>query len=237
MVTGGTKGLGRRIAESFLAEGCRVVCAGRDGHAAKELLDAGGDHAAFRCADVREPESVTQLMRYADEHFGGLDIVVANAGVSRPGPAAGLPLEQWNEVISTNLTGVFNCTQAAVPYLEQSSSGRLINLSSALATRVAPGASAYCSSKAAVEMFTRVCAIELAPRGVTVNCLSPGIIDEGMGRALAQNAQVWAQYEPKLAMGRMGRADEIASAALFLASDESSYVNGHVLEINGGLLW
>jgi 3-oxoacyl-[acyl-carrier protein] reductase len=240
VVTGANRGLGRRIAEAFLAEGCRVVATVRQERAAAGLLDAAGDHAdriAVHQVDVREPESVRRLMRFASDCFGGVDILVANAGVSRPGPVNLLAPEHWAVVLETNLTGVFHCAQAAIPYLERSAAGRVITVSSALATRVAPGASAYCASKAAVEMFTRVCAIELADRGITVNCLAPGLIDEGMGRQLAGNEPVWAQYRPKLAMGRMGRADEVAAAALFLAGEDSSYVNGHILEVNGGLRW
>lgn len=236
VITGANRGLGRRIAEAFLAEACAVVAGVRDPDSVAGLVDPG-DRLAVHGVEVRDPDSVRGLMRYALDRFGGLDIVVANAGVSRPGHVATLDATNWTEVLDTNLTGVFHCAQAAVPYLADSDAGRLITLSSALATRVAPGASAYCAAKAAVEMFTRVCAIELAGKGITANCLSPGLIDEGMGRLLAQNERVWEQYRPKLAMGRMGRADEVAAAAVFLAGDDSSYVNGHVLEVNGGLWW
>lgn len=237
VVTGGTRGIGKRIVESFVAEGCRVVCAARTSGHDSEALDACGEHVAFQQVDVRDPESVDSLMRAAEDHFGGLDIVVANAGVSRPGRVDTLSTADWRDVVDTDLTGVFLCTRAAVPYLEHSDAGRIVNVSSALATRVAPGAAAYCSAKAAVEMFTKVSAIELAPRGITVNCLSPGFIDEGMGRELSSNETIWSQYGPKLAMGRLGRPDELAAAAVFLACDEGSYVNGHVLEVNGGLQW
>ncbi len=239
VVTGGTSGLGRCIARAFVAEGATVVCAARRVPPAREAdrFDGYPDRVAFHQVDVRDPEAVEDLMRAAADRFGLLDVVVAGAGVSRPGPAATLSTEGWHEVIDTNLTGVFHCVRAAVPHLERSGGGRIITVSSALAVRVAPGASAYCASKAAVEMFTKVCAIELAPKGITVNCLSPGFLDEGIGKALAGNATVWARYRPKLAMGRLGTGDEAASAAVFLAGDDSSYVNGHVLEVNGGLDW
>ncbi len=167
VVTGGTRGLGRGIAEAFLEEGAEVVCAGRDESAAAPILSIGGDRVAF---------------------------------------------------------------------LPRGGGGRIINMSSAMATRGFPGTAAYCASKAAIEMFTRVSAMELAGRGITVNCLSPGVVDDGMGKALMANPAVWQHLQHKLAMGRPGRADEIARAAVFLASDESSYVNGDVLEVHGGLV-
>ncbi|MBC2906277.1 SDR family NAD(P)-dependent oxidoreductase [Streptomyces cupreus] len=237
VVTGGTKGLGRRIVEAFAREGCKVVAAGRDKSVGADLVESGGDIVVHE-ADVRDPESVDELMRAAAEYFGHLDVVVANAGVSRPGPAALLDPADFADTMATNLGGVFHCTRSAVPYLERSEfGGRIVNLSSALATRVAPGASAYAATKAAVEMFTRVTAVELAPKGITVNALCPGLIDEGMTRSIKDNERVWALYEPKLAMGRLGSPDEVTAAALFLAGAESSYVNGHVLEVNGGLNW
>ncbi|WP_171168710.1 SDR family NAD(P)-dependent oxidoreductase [Streptomyces sp. I05A-00742] len=237
VVTGGSRGLGRRIAEAFLAQGARVVLAARSAEPAKDLLEAAGDRAVFQAVDVRDAASAEELMATAARHFGGLDIVVANAGVSRPGPVAGLSPEDWRETVSTNLDGTFHCVRAAVPYLERSRAGRLITLSSALATRVTPGASAYCATKAAVETFTRVSAVELAPRGITVNCLCPGFIDEGMGKELAANEVVWGKYAPKVSLGRMGRPEEVAEAAVFLAGEDSGYINGHVLEVNGGLSW
>ncbi|WP_019819635.1 SDR family NAD(P)-dependent oxidoreductase [Saccharomonospora saliphila] len=236
VVTGGTKGLGRRIAEAYLDEGAHVVVAARDEASARPVLDKGGDRVVFRPVDVCSADSAARLTDAAVEHFGGLDIMVANAGVSRPGRVADLDPEQWQETVSTNFTGTFHCVRAAVPHLRASGAGRIITMSSALGSRVAPGASAYCATKAGVEMLTRVVAVELAADGITTNCLSPGLIDEGMGKLL-KNSPVWDQYAPKLASGRLGRADEVADAAVFLAGDEASYVNGHVLEVNGGLVW
>jgi 3-oxoacyl-[acyl-carrier protein] reductase len=243
IVTGGTKGLGRAIAEAYAKEGCRVVCAARDAGPAGPLPapgalpDTGGGDLAFHPADVRDPGSVRTLMRTVHDAYGRLDVLVANAGVSRPGPAADLGPDRWAEVIDTNLNGTFLCAREAVPYLEQDGGGRIVTMSSALATRVARGSAAYAASKAGIEMFTRVAAVELGPRGITANCLSPGFIDEGMGRELARNENLWSHYGGKIAVGRAGGADEVADAAVFLAADDSRYVNGHVLEVNGGLSW
>jgi 3-oxoacyl-[acyl-carrier protein] reductase len=233
VITGGTRGLGRHLVAAFRAEGARVLYAGRT--PAPDAPD--GEDVAFHPVDVRDPASVRALMAEAQSRFGGVDIVVANAGSSRPGPVGELDPQAWAEVLDTNLTGALHCLQAALPHLEKSPAGRVINLSSALATRVAPGAAAYSVSKAGLEMLTRVAAVELAGRGITVNCVSPGFIDAGMGRVLADTPAVWARYEPKLATGRLGVPSEVSAAAVFLASDDGSYVNGHVLEVNGGLLW
>ncbi|MEO3930626.1 SDR family NAD(P)-dependent oxidoreductase [Micromonosporaceae bacterium B7E4] len=237
IVTGGTRGLGRRIAEAYLAEGASVMIAGRDTSTAADLRDVAGDQVEFHTTDVADPDATSELVRRAAERFGGLDIMVANAGVSIPGPVTALSPRQWDEVVGTNLTGVFHCVRSAVPQLERAGGGRVITMSSVLAARPVPGGAAYCATKAAVETFTRSVALELAASGITANCLAPGFIDEGMGLALQRNDAVWQRYRPKLSMGRMGRGDEVAAAAVFLASADSSYVNGHVLEVNGGLIW
>jgi 3-oxoacyl-[acyl-carrier protein] reductase len=237
VITGGSRGLGRAIAERYLQEGARVVCAARNPYDIKEVLDLAPDRAVYVPVDVTSDDSVAALMVDAAERFGGIDILVANAGVNRDGRVDRLPVTDWQDMVATNLTGVFLCTRAAVPYLERSGAGRIVNVSSMMATRIAIGAAGYCATKAAVEMFTRVSAIELAPRGILVNSLAPGILDEGMGRQLAANERIWSRYKTRLALGRLGHADEAADAAVFLAGPESSYVNGHVLEVNGGLLW
>ncbi|MFC4908382.1 SDR family NAD(P)-dependent oxidoreductase [Actinomadura gamaensis] len=267
VVTGGTRGLGRDIADALHGAGWHVVRASRSGPAPRtwpptgddaEPRKRGGDDAGpwaqggddaepwtrdgdakdrFLPVDVRDPVSVRALLHAVREEFGGFDLLVANAGISRPGPVAALAPDSWEDVVQTNLTGVFHCVQAAIPYLERSADGRIITVSSVLGSRPVPGAAAYAAAKSAVETFSKVAALELAPAGITVNCLSPGFIDAGMGRELAANRDVWPAFEGKLALGRMGTGDEVARAALFLAGADSSYVNGHVLEVNGGLRW
>ncbi|MFI6442591.1 SDR family NAD(P)-dependent oxidoreductase [Streptomyces sp. NPDC050759] len=237
VITGVSRGLGRVLMRRFLAEGALVLGAARGEADIGELVERYPGRVAFHRADVTDADSARLLLEAAAERFGQVDVLVANAGVSRPGPVAQLSPEHWREVIDVNLTGTFHSIQAAVPYLEKSPYARVITLSSALAGRVAVGAAAYSASKAGVEMLTRVCAIELVAKGITVNCLSPGIIDEGMGRALAAHQEVWNRFKPKLAMGRPGTAQEVADAAVFLAGDQAAYVNGHVLEVNGGLDW
>ncbi|NJP51188.1 SDR family oxidoreductase [Streptomyces sp. SBST2-5] len=242
VVTGGTRGLGRAITEAYLAEGASVVAAARNPYDIKELADEYGDRLLYQPVDVTHERSVQELMDAAVAAYGGIDILVNNAGVSRDGKIARLSVADWNTTLATNLTGVFLCTRAAIGPMTardraEGQSGHIINVSSCVAGRAAAGAAAYSASKAAVEMFTRTSAVELAPRGIRVNCLSPGYIDEGMGKELAANERAWEAYRGRLLAGRLGRPEEVGAAAVFLASDDGSYVNGSVVEVNGGLNW
>lgn len=234
VVTGGTRGLGRAVAQALADAGALVVAAARD--IQPDPSDLGGRIVHVK-ADVTVPQSVAELMRTTHERYGGPHIVVANAGVSRPGPVSVLSTEDWEAVIGTNLTGVFHTVREAVPFLRDVEAGRIITMSSLLGQRAMPGAAAYCASKAAVERFTEVCALELAPQGITVNCLSPGFIEEGQGRALMANEAIWPRLRSTLATGRPGTGAEVARAAVFLASPKSSYVNGAVLPVDGGVRW
>ncbi|MDQ0986278.1 SDR family NAD(P)-dependent oxidoreductase [Streptomyces sp. V2I9] len=237
IITGGTRGLGRTIAESFLAEGANVVCAARNPYDVKELLDLHPGRVHYQRTDVTDEDSVAELMEAAVAAFGRIDVLVNNAGVSRDGTISRLSTADWNTTVATNLNGVFLCTRAAIRPMQSQGGGRIINLSSCVASRAVAGAAAYSASKAAVEMFTRASALELAHKGITVNCLSPGYIDEGMGKQVAADDRIWESYRKRLLSGRLGRPEEVGAAAVFLAASDSSYVNGHVLEVNGGLQW
>jgi 3-oxoacyl-[acyl-carrier protein] reductase len=237
VVTGGTKGLGRAIAERYLDEGANVVCAARHPYDIEELAGLRPGRVVYRPVDVTDPDDVAALMEKAIAVFGGLDIVVANAGVNHDGKVERLAPADWKRMVDTNLNGVFYTTQAAAKHMVAQGSGRIVTVSSCMASRVAVGAAGYAATKAAVEMFTKTSAIELGPKGVRVNCLAPGVLDDGMGAALVHNEKVWAAYSSRFSLGRAGRLTEAADGAVFLAGGESSYVNGHVLEVNGGLLW
>jgi 3-oxoacyl-[acyl-carrier protein] reductase len=237
VITGGTRGLGRAIARHFLAEGATVTCASRTAKGWEELHRDAPDRSFHLPVDVSDPASVEQLVTTAAELMGSIDILVANAAVRHDGRIERLAPEAWTETLTVSLTGVFLCTRAVVPVMAANGGGCIINISSGLATRVAVGTAAYSAAKAGVESFTRTSAIELGPKNIKVNCISPGLIDSGMSEALRPNVALWEMYTKRIAMGRAGHEDEIASTAVFLASDESSYVNGHVLEVNGGLLW
>ncbi|MFF1682775.1 SDR family NAD(P)-dependent oxidoreductase [Streptomyces sp. NPDC058256] len=234
VVTGGTAGLGRHLAEGFLAAGARVVCGARGAREVDDLVVGHEDRAAYVPTDVRDPDSLRRLMAETSERFGRIDIVVANAGITRNGGVSRLPAGDWREVMSTNVDGVFHTVQAALPHLE--AGGSILTVSSAMASRAVPGASAYATSKAAIEAFTRCCAVEFAARRIRVNCLSPGILSVGMGEVVGSDERLRQLYWPRMLAGRAGTPREAVDAAVFLVSPAASYVNGHVFEVNGGLL-
>jgi 3-oxoacyl-[acyl-carrier protein] reductase len=233
VVTGGTKGLGAAICDYYLAAGATVVAASRS--ARRDTTSA--ERSVVLPVDVTEPASVADLLAETADRFGGIDILVANAGVTWSGRLARLELSRWQDMVDTNLTGLFICTQGAVPHLVRRGGGSILTLSSCMASRPALGASGYVATKAAVEAFTRAAALELAGTGIRVNCLAPGFLDLGMGEVLRRNERVWSRYEPTLISGHQGSGAEVAAAAAFLCSDAAAYVNGHVLEVNGGLRW
>lgn len=230
VITGGTRGLGRDVARALAAQGATVVAAARE-------ADDGSvrDGVIALKADVTAPGAMSALLRTVHERYGGPHVVVANAGISRPGPVAALAPEDWYDVINTNLNGVFHTVRAALPYVGAEPGGRIIVMSSLLGSRAMPGAAAYCASKAAVEALVRVCALEVAASGTTVNCVAPGYIDSGMGSALLADDRFGPMVQAALASGRPGTGAEVAEAVLFLASAESSYVNGSVLGVDGGV--
>ncbi|WP_163511192.1 SDR family NAD(P)-dependent oxidoreductase [Fodinicola acaciae] len=237
VITGGTGGLGREIAERYLTEGARVNCASRHDCNVKQLIDDFPDRAKFHPVDVRNQESVAELMKFVADAFGGIDILLTTASIGHDARIERFDPARWDEVISTHLTGTFLCVREAIPYLQRSSSGRIITMSSVFGSRPTIGAVGYCAAKAGIEMLTRVGAIELGREGILVNCIAPGFISTGMGYAVEANAKVWPIYRRKMVRGRTGHEAEIADAAVFLAGPESTYINGHVLEVSGGLSW
>ncbi|MCJ0871915.1 SDR family NAD(P)-dependent oxidoreductase [Streptomyces sp. AP-93] len=238
VVTGGTRGLGRAIAERFLDEGATVVCAARNPYDIENLVRQLPDRVLYHETDVTDPDSVEALMDAAVATYGRIDVLVANAGVNRDGKVERISPEDWRAMMDTNVNGTFLCLQSAARHMiAQGDGGRIITLSSSMSSRVAIGAAGYSATKAAIETLTKVSAIELGRKGIQVNALAPGVLEDGMGRELSQNQKVWEAYHHRFSLGRAGTLDEAALGAVFLACDDSSYVNGHVLEVNGGLLW
>ncbi|MDZ5609070.1 SDR family oxidoreductase [Bacillus pseudomycoides] len=222
-------------AKTSLEAGAIVICAARKENEFKELYSQFPLTAIFLEVDVRDAELVKQMVQSVISNYGQVDIMIANAGVLRDSLLINMTCEDWNEFINTNLNGVFNCTYAVIEHMVERQTGHIINVSSSAATRVNIGQANYCASKAGVEMFTKVAAMELGPHGIRVNCLSPGILEEGMGAELVKKQKIWERYHRRMALRRAGTSYEISKAALFLVTDSSSYVNGHVLEVNGGL--
>ncbi len=237
-ITGAGSGLGRAIAQTFAGQGARVALVDVDLDAARraagEIGDAGAAALALR-ADVRSPVDVNAAVEAAASEFGGLDILVNNAGICPLENLEEISLESWNRVLAVNLTGAFLCAQAALPYLRRSRCGRIINLGS-VAGRIgglAVGAH-YSVSKAGLMCLTKVLAKMLAGEGITANSISPGTTETAL--TADWEATVKESLRQQIPLGRLGRPDDVAAAALFLASDGAAYVTGATLDVNGGLV-
>ncbi len=233
VVTGGARGLGYAIAELFIAEGAQVVVGDVDlaatEAAAKEL---GSDSAlAVRC-DVTRGDEVDALVGAAVEHFGGLDIMVNNAGITRDATIRKMTEEQFDEVIAVHLKGTWNGTKAAAAIMRENKRGAIVNMSSISGKVGLMGQTNYSAAKAGIVGMTKAAAKELAHLGVRVNAIQPGLIRSAMTEAMPQH--IWDQKLAEVPMGRAGEPAEVAKAALFLASDLSSYITGTVIEVAGG---
>jgi 3-oxoacyl-[acyl-carrier protein] reductase len=235
LVTGASRGIGRAIAHRLAEQGAIVVAAARGDHAnatAAEIVAAGRRGEAVSL-DVTDGEAVQRLPGDIVERLGRLDIVVSNAGVTRDQLLMRMKREDWEAVIATNLTATFTLAQAAIRPMLKQRGGRIIAVSSVVGQMGNAGQTNYAASKAGLIGFAKALAREVASRGITVNVIAPGMIDTDMTRAVTEKAQVdWAQQIP---LGRLGSVDDVAGAACYLASDEASYITGHVLAVNGGM--
>ena len=235
LVTGASRGIGRAIALRLAEQGAIVVAAARGDHAeatAAEIV-AAGRRAEAVSLDVTDAAAVQALPGAIVDRHGRLDIVVSNAGVTRDQLLMRMKRDEWDAVIATNLTAMFSLAQAAMRPMLKQRGGRIIAVSSVVGQMGNAGQTNYAASKAGLIGFAKALAREVASRGITVNVIAPGMVDTDMTRAIAEKAQVdWAQQIP---LGRLGTVDDVASAACYLASDEASYITGHVLAVNGGM--
>ena len=235
LVTGASRGIGRAIASRLAEQGAFVVAAARGDNAsgtAAELV-AAGRLAEAVSLDVTDTAAVQRLPGDIVERHGRLDIVVSNAGITRDQLLIRMKREDWDAVIATNLTATFTLAQAALRPMLKQRGGRIIAVSSVVGQIGNAGQTNYAASKAGLIGFAKALAREVSSRGITVNVIAPGMIDTDMTRAVTEKAQVdWAQQIP---LGRLGSVDDVAAAACYLASDEASYITGHVLAVNGGM--
>ena len=242
LVTGGASGLGAESSRRLAREGARVVLTDRAEEAGQAVADeiaAAGGQAIFLAQDVTDEARWGEVAQAATERFGGLDVLVNSAGVSGgTGPLLMTTYDAWRQVLAVNLDGTFLGMKAAAPVMAAAGKGSIINLSSILGKVGLPGAPAYCASKGGVLMLTKAAALELAPAGVRVNSVHPGFIETPMVvNALRQSENENAMRDmiiSRHAMGRLGVPREIADAIVFLASDESSFMTGSELVVDGG---
>ena len=241
VVTGSSSGIGAAIALAFAAEGAAVVVNySRHEDAAQKVLqkieDAGGKGLVIG-ADVSDPKEVEAMIQQSVGAFGRLDIMVNNAGMERKMPFLQTPFEVWQETIAVNLTGAWlGCQAAAKQMVAQGEGGRIINVSSVHEDLAMPTNSPYCATKGGVRMLMRTLAVELAPHDITVNNIAPGAIDTPMDAPLKENPDEMKELLSEIPLGRMGKPEEVANLALFLASDDSSYVTGSTLFVDGGMI-
>jgi 3-oxoacyl-[acyl-carrier protein] reductase len=235
IVTGASRGIGRAIAERLSDQGATVVAAARGDHACEmvDQLTARGRTAEAVSLDVTDSTAVEQLPAAVIERHGRLDILVANAGIARDQLLMRMKRDDWDAVLATNLTATFVLAKAAIRPMLTQRGGRIIAVSSVVGQTGNAGQTNYAASKAGLIGFVKALAREVASRSITVNVVAPGLIDTDMTRAIAGKAQAdWASQIP---LGRLGTVDDVAAAACFLASDEASYITGHVLAVNGGM--
>ena len=237
LVTGGSRGIGRGVVEALARGGAKVAFVYNSNSAAADevvsALAAEGHEAWAIQADVRSKEAADNVIEQVVEKWERLDILVNNAGIIRDGLLATMDAQQWQDVIDTNLTSVFNFCQAVTRQMMGQRYGRIINMSSVAADVSNPGQANYAASKGGVEGFTRCIATELARRGITANAVAPGFIETDMTSAVVSAAG--AEIKKKIPARRLGLPDDIAGAVMYFAADESSYVTGQVLKVDGGL--
>lgn len=236
IVTGASRGIGKAIALRLAAAGAKVACVARSADKLKEVADAiaaAGGTAEVHPCDVTDSASVSKLVEDLAEKWGGIDIVVNNAGITKDTLIPRMEDDMWDQVIATNLRSVFLFTRSASLVMMRKRSGRIINISSVSGLMGNAGQSNYSASKAGVIGFTRTVAQELASRKVTVNAICPGFIASEMTAAMGATLDEFVKT--RIPAKRLGEADEVADAVLYLASDSAAYITGEVITIDGGL--
>ena len=236
IVTGAANGIGKATAQRLASEGGKIVATDIDKECQKtvdEIVDSGGE-AIFLPHDVTKEKDWDMVIEQCSSRFGGLDVLINNPGVLLMKPLQETSLEEWNEIFRVNVTSIFLGTKFAFEPMCTRNGGSIVNLSSIYGLVGAPMAAAYEASKGAIRLFTKGAATEYAAHGIRVNSLHPGVIDTPMAEHLLEDTEIKNAVLGPTLLGRAGTADEIANAALYLASDESSFVVGTEMVVDGG---
>ena len=234
LITGGANGIGLATTERFAKEGAKIILwdVSDKGNDVAERLKKEGRGAIFKQVSVINQGEVQKAVTEAREHFGRIDILINNAGITKDRTLLKMSKQEWDDVIAVNLTGVFNCTQAVAPIMKEQNYGRIVSASSNVAIRGNFGQTNYVATKSAIIGMTKVWAMELGRFGITVNCIAPGFIQTAMTDLMPEEAR--KQTIAHIPLGHWGVPDDIANGYLYLASDEASFVSGICLTIDGG---
>jgi len=236
LITGASQGIGRDTALALAEAGAKVAVAARNEEKlatlVQEITAKGGEALAVKM-DVADLDQVKAGFKSVLEKFARLDILVNNAAITRDGLAIRMKPDDWDAVLRTNLTGAHFCIQQALPVMMRARAGRIINISSVVAQMGNAGQVNYVAAKAGIIGLTKAIAMEIASRNITVNAVAPGFIATPMTDVLSD--KVKEELKIRIPLGRMGTGRDVASAILFLASDEAAYITGHVLDVNGGM--
>ncbi len=236
VVTGGARGIGKAIAETFAEKGVNLVIADISLEQAKETaaeLEKLGVKAMPVKLDVSKSDEVIKTFEDISKNFGKIDILVNNAGVTRDGLIMRMKEEDWDMVININLKSVFLCSKEAIKIMVKQKYGRIVNIASVVAFMGNPGQANYSASKAGIVGLTKTTAKEYASRGITANAVAPGFITTAMTDALPENVK--EEMKKAIPLGRFGTIEDVASAVVFLASPDSGYITGQVIHVNGGM--
>src|ERR1051325_1284257 len=240
LVTGAGQGIGRAIALAMAREGAALVIGDlneTNASAVKKEIEGIGGKASALHADISNEESVQAMVEATLKEYGRVDILVNNAGIFPTSPVEEMAEEDWDRVIGTNLVGTFLCSKAVVPQLLTQRRGRIISLTSGRAFQGARNGAHYAASKAGIIGFSKSLALELAPHGITVNVICPGITDTAQPRGHQSEEQIYAQGQG-IPLGRIGQPEDLTGAAVFLASDAARFITGQTIFANGGgIMW
>ncbi|MEH7009418.1 3-oxoacyl-ACP reductase FabG [Neobacillus niacini] len=237
LITGAANGIGLTAAEVFAKEGAKVAMAdfnaGQGEKRAKELRGKGYDVTFFQ-VNVAQRSSVDEMVEKVRDTYGNIGVLINNAGITKDAMLSKLTVEDFQAVLDVNLTGVFHCTQAVLPSMIENGKGKIINTSSVSGVYGNIGQTNYAATKAGVVGMTKSWAKELGRKGINVNAVAPGFIDTGMTAKVPE--KIVDQMKQMIPLARLGKPEDIANAYLFLASDESNYINGTVLHVDGGIM-
>ena len=237
IITGSSRGIGKGMAAAFAKEGANIVISFRSQEdaakeTAEEIVEKYDAEVEIVKADVSKEEEVVEIVERTRKRFGTVDILVNNAGVHKDSVVWKMDKNVWEEVISTNLTGIFLCTKHVVPIMREKSWGRIVNISSVAGQIGLFGASNYSASKSGLFGFTKTVAREVANRNITVNCVAFGYVETGMNLRLPE--EIRQKVLQEIPMRRFGKVEEVSGPIVFLCTDEAAYITGQIIHINGG---